>query len=334
MRIWFNRGFSLAPIAKAMIAANPSLEVIISVQEGAAIKEGPTATWFEPTCDDETYYEWACEQILENDIDVFVPTRRRRLFEGYVPCKVHLPATQTNLEMIEDKYVFAKTMLGQDFHLETLSACSSEDLRAQLIKWATRNPGKIPCVKPRYGVNGHGFWKLTHGSALSHLMNPDDREIRQDLYLQAIEAVEKTGSMQPIVLMEYLPGPEVSFDVLAHEGKILKYIARTKLGSIQHLQSTHPLEEAAATLTAAYDLHGLVNIQFRKARSGAWKVLEINARPAGGCIYSEEFGGGLIGDWGALLAGHVRPEQITRPTIDVQIEMVSTPVRVPQGRPL
>lgn len=325
MRIWFNRGFSLAAIAKAMMNGNPGLEVIVSISPDAPVRSGPTMTLVEPSCDDAEYTDWVYEQITTHSVDVFVPTRRRTLFDvNLLHCAVHLPTSVTNLDILEDKLAFAKAMVGQAFYLETFGAETSAELTSLLAMFNRTYPERTPCVKPRFGVNGHGFWKLTHGSAFSHLIDPDQRDIRQDIFLQSLETLEKTSVMPSLVLMEFLPGPEVSFDVLAHDGKILKYVARTKQADRQHLQSRHPLEEQARMLVDVFELHGLVNIQFRMARDGSWKVLEINARPAGGSIYAEQFGSRLISDWGGLLAGTLTPEQVTPIDIDIEVEMITT----------
>src|SRR3546814_11150225 len=46
-RIWFNRGFSLAPIAGLMRAADPTLDVFVSVSQQSVHYTGPTETWIE-----------------------------------------------------------------------------------------------------------------------------------------------------------------------------------------------------------------------------------------------------------------------------------------------
>lgn len=332
MRIWFNRGFSLAAIARAMTEGNTGLEVIHSVRPGHSDALNHRHVWVEPDGDDETYLEWVRRQIIEHAIDVFVPTGRRSLFaDNAMPCHVHLPASSANLAVLEDKLAFAHGVADQPFHLATQGAESCAELRAKLSDFGRDRPGQTPCVKPRKGVNGHGFWTLTQGSALTHIMDPDRREMRADIFLAAIEAVERTATMPPMVLMEFLPGPEVSIDVLAHEGRILKYVARTKHGRRQHLQGIHPLEDFARILVSRFHLHGLVSIQFRKDQSGNWKVLEINARPAGGSIYAERFGARLIADWGGLLAGSLLPEAIRPLALDIEIEMATTPAPVPEG---
>src|SRR3546814_3030735 len=78
---------------------------------------------------------------------------------------------------------------------------------------------------------------------------------------------------------------------------MLEYAARTNLGTgRQHIVSRHPLENLVASIVAKFSLHGVVNAQFRRAEDGRWLLLEINARPAGGVVYAEQVGCGLIAD--------------------------------------
>jgi phosphoribosylamine-glycine ligase len=326
MRIFFNRGFSLAPIAKAMMAADPSLAVYISTGEGMPSYDGATATVVEPSLPNSEYLAWVEHQITANQIDIFIPTRKRALLATTsLPCRVEMPGAPEVLALLEDKHAFAAALTDQEFHLPTLTANGSQELRDALEQFRqTARAHAIACVKPRHGVNGHGFWKFDAKSPTSHLLDPDSRSIQPEMFLAAMEAEERCyGQAKPVVLMEFLPGPEVSFDVLAYQGSILRYIARTKLEDRQHLQSSHSLEPAARELVRRFNLTGVVNVQFRKAEDGSWKVLEINARPAGGSVYAEQFGGRLLADWAGLLTGRIGANDVDQTSIDLEIAFES-----------
>ncbi len=321
MRIWFNQGYSLAAIARAMMAADPALEVCVSIGPNGVEHPGPTLTWREPALEAEAYCDWVRHMVQDHSIDVLVPHRRRQLLAGLdLPCRVELAASPEVLDLLDNKFAFAAALEGEQFHLPTQSAASSDELRAMLADFRAAQPGAIPCVKPQVGVNGHGFWKLTQGSPMSHLMNPDARNIREDLYLDALAAQEQTGTLSPVVLMEYLPGPEVSIDALAHHGEALRMLARTKLHSRQRIESAHPLLPLAARLIERFGLHGMINLQFRRANDGSWKLLEINARAAGGAVYAEPFGSRMIADWGGLLSGRLTPAEVDRRPLSLELE--------------
>ncbi len=320
MRIWFNRGFSLAPIAKAMKTADSMLEVLVSTGEGRPVYAGPDETFVEPDLEPDAYVQWVREQIVARRVDIFIPTRLREHFYGAdLPCLVHFASSKDAFSIIEDKHAFAHATRHLECHLPTFHADSADELERNLEVFEAGYPGLLPCVKPRKGVNGHGFWKLTDHSPAAHLLHPEFRNMRKDVFIQTLRMQEDCEPIAPLVIMGYLPGPEVSFDVLAHAGRILKYVARTKFDRHQLIQSEHPLETYAETLVRQFGLHGVVNLQFRKASDESWKILEINARPAGGSVYAEEFGSSLLADWGGILSGRLRPSDIKNEPIDLEI---------------
>lgn len=331
-RIWFNRGFSLAPIAGLMRAADPSLDVFVSVSPQSAHYNGPTETWIDGGDTDpedaEAYLRWVRDIIAKHEIDIFIPTRRRALIAGAnLPCRVEMPATTETLAVLDDKYLFANEFSGEDYHLPTHLAQGADDLKRLLADWDKGADAPGPCVKPRQGVNGLGFWRLMDVSPMAHLKDSERRRIRPEQYLSAVRDQELRGPIDDIVVMPYLPGPEISFDILAHRGQMLKYAARTKLGTgRQHIVSRHPLEDTVASIVARFDLHGVVNAQFRRADDGRWLLLEINARPAGGVVYAEQVGCRLVADWAGLLTGRLTPDSINRENIDSEVAF-STVVR-------
>lgn len=327
MRIWFNRGFSLAPIAALMRAADPALEVCISVGEYGPRHTGPSATWIDGRDSDAddvpAYINWVRETIVAQRIDLLIPTRRRMAIAiADMPCTVHLPASIPTLDLLDDKFAFAEAMAGGPHHLPTWLISSADGLASLLESWPTDRAS--PCVKPRRGVNGLGFWRLVDARPLAHLKDPDRRRIRADQYIAAVRAQECDGAIDEIVVMPYLPGPEISFDILAHHGELLKFAARTKLANgHQHIGTRHPLAPAVVALVERFRLHGLVNCQFRRAEDGSWKLLEINGRPAGGVVYADQVGCNLVGDWGGLLSGRLTPERIDRSIVDIEVSIAT-----------
>lgn len=322
MRIWFNRGFSLAPISAAMRAAVPGLDVFVGIGSGKPQYDGPTESWIEPDCEIADYLDWVRETVTTHAIDILIPTRHREaIAQADLPCRVELPAALPVLQLLDDKYAFSEAVNAEPYHLATRVIESSDALFGALAEFATAHADDaLPCVKPRQGVNGLGFWMLTRTGPTAHIDDPDRRRIRADLYIEALRAREAEAPIRDLVLMEYLPGPEISFDMLAHRGTLLKYVARTKLPSgRQHIQSVHPLAPEIAGLVERFALHGVVNAQFRRATDGAWKLLEINARPAGGVVYAEQVGANLLADWARLLTGTATAGDIRSVGIDTEV---------------
>src|SRR3546814_16516955 len=121
-RIWFNRGFSLAPIAGLMRAADPTLDVFVSVSQQSVHYTGPTETWIdggdlEPD-DKNGYLDWVRAMITVHEIDIFIPTRRRALIaSASLPCRAHLPASFPTLEVPNDKSSFSAQIVCDEHDL-------------------------------------------------------------------------------------------------------------------------------------------------------------------------------------------------------------------------
>src|SRR3546814_14121697 len=119
-------------------------------------------------------------------------------------------------------------------------------------------------------------------SPMAHLKDSERRCIRPEQYLTAVRDQELRGPIDDIVVMPYLPGPEISFDILAVNGEMLKYAARPKLGTgWQHIVSRHTLEDLVASIVAKFSLHGVVHAPFRReiVRASCWvRVLQYVSR--------------------------------------------------------
>src|SRR3546814_18799217 len=66
----------------------------------------------------------------------------------------------TLFRSLDDKFLFAAEFAGEEHHLPTYLAQGSDDLEQLLDGWPTSEGEPGPCVKPRNGVNGLGFWRL------------------------------------------------------------------------------------------------------------------------------------------------------------------------------
>jgi hypothetical protein len=323
MRVWFNRGYSLAPIAKAMMDAEPALDIVIGVGREHAASSTAAGAIVEPDCSSEEYVAWVRSVVVGHGIDLLVPTHRRMdLLAADLPCAVHAAASPATLDLLSDKLAFSRATAGMPEHLPTTGIASADALARHLDGLVARSDGNVVVsVKPRRGVNGHGYWTLCRSDPMSHVMRPEAREMRFDLYLAAARAWEQHRPIEEVVLMEYLPGPEVSFDVLAQHGRFLKAVARTKLDDgRQRVATEHRLQATVVRLVETFGLTGVVNVQFRRDASGEWRLLEINARPAGGVIHGEKVGAGILADWARLLAGTIGPDGVSRPRMDVTLE--------------
>ena len=77
---------------------------------------------------------------------------------------------------------------------------------------------------------------------------------------------------------------------------ILALVTRIKFKFYQECYIEHPCHEICKILVEHFQCDGLINIQFKQDDQGAWHILEINPRPAGGFSYTQHTGINLIAE--------------------------------------
>jgi hypothetical protein len=141
------------------------------------------------------------------------------------------------------------------------------------------------CIKPPCGVFGTGYWHLDPTAKLmSSLMQTERRRIAPDVVRAAITDARSVS----LLVSEYLPGTEWSVDCVCRDGRTIVAVARRKLGRAQLLETQGPPIDLAARAVAAFRLSGLINVQCRAAGmdDDDIRLLEINPRMSGGCLYT------------------------------------------------
>lgn len=314
MTLWVERGFGRREIVPRMVAAVPTLRVISTMEQpidGTSVLEDADLST-------PAGISAMNERIDTHGIDALWLQNSAKYDLGGIACAVHVAATPEVIGLVDDKAKFAE-WLGND----PLRADATEVLGAAGVaeEYARRRAlGKDVCVKPVVGLNGHGYWHLNERAPVM-LDKPELREIRPDIYVKAMELEERDREPQRLLVMDWLPGPEVSVDLLCWRGVGLIHAARTKSeeNDMQRIQSEHPTIEHAYDVAGRLALHGVVSMQYRKDVDGAWKMLEVNPRPAGGSVNSEDAGFGIISEWARLVTGVVGPDDIAQRSGDVLV---------------
>jgi hypothetical protein len=313
MKIWFNQSFSMRNFVRRIGMDRPDIALCVSAIDGQApVRDVAPCFWTEPARGCVDYTDWLLETAVARGVDVLVPQRGKldvakaldRFAERGV--RVHLTADAETLDLLDEKAAFTASLAGDPFVCPTLVATTVAEFEAAVAVLAAG--GAAACVKPVRGVYGAGYWTLDADSALKHLADPDARRIAVEVYAAALRRAEERGEGFALLVMEHLPGLEASVDIVADHGDILLAAVRTKLdASRQRIETHHPLIAHAAGLVARHRLNGGVNVQYKQDRNGAWRILEINARAAGGASYCDEVGIPFCATWIDLVAGVARP---------------------------
>jgi len=303
--LWFNEGYSGIRDAVLMIrearGANP--RVLASHRDAhAPVLEAADASFVEPPIartDDAgiaAYGDYCLSVCAARGVDLFVVQRGRTALASraaeFAAIGTRLAATGTaeTLALIDDKARFydaaSAVGLAMPWTREITDAAGFDAARAELDRRGLKG-----CVKPPHGVFGAGFWQLTDELPLFEtLMNTDGHCIAPGAMRSAIMAAP--GPVRLLVL-EYLPGTEWSLDCLCRDGRLVVGVARRKLGRAQRLETGGPIFEMARRAIASFDLSGLINLQFKAASlddDSDIRLLEINPRMSGGCLYTRYSG--------------------------------------------
>lgn len=194
------------------------------------------------------------------------------------------------LALADDKIEFALTMEARGLPVVPSQRIeSAKALRHQIARNAhAKDDRKLLCVKPVTGIYGMGFWRFDDSATpMSAFTHPDSRKVHPEIYLHALEQQE---SVEPLVLMPYLPGPEYSIDMLVEKGNVIAAVARRKEGALQYLEQSGPAYELGKQCAQIMQADGLVNVQTRNNDRGEPLLLEINMRPSGGIGYTRHSG--------------------------------------------
>lgn len=336
MKIWFNQSFSMRGFVRRMIMDRPEVHIYASaIDSQSPVRDIAPTFWTEPARKTVDYTNWLLETAVENGIDILVPQRgkigvARRLHQFTDKgIQVHLAADAPTMELLDDKAAFSASLAGDPFLCPTLVVNTADEFEDAVT--ALADQGATACVKPVRGVFGAGYWTLDATHPHAHLADPDARRIAADVYAASLRRTQDAGEAFSLLVMEHLPGFEASVDIVADRGAVMLAAVRTKLdANRQRIETRHPLIAHASSLIRKHRLHGAINVQYKLDRMGAWRILEINARAAGGSSYCDEVGIPFCGTWIDVLTGTAKPFDAS---IDVEITAVTRaePCETPPG---
>jgi hypothetical protein len=319
--IWFNHGLSTVCDAVAMLGADPipDLRILVSHQDPNA----PALTlahegFAEPHgLRGAAYVEWCLSVCRDRRVDLFLPQGERVLIAGHLAAfagigtRVSLPGDAATLRLLHDKARFTEAARAAGLPMPwTAEVADGAGFDAALAHLSAA--GLPACVKPAKGVFGAGFWRLSDDvGGFDALMAPDGHALPAAMMRAALVGAPE----RRLLVMEHLPGVEWSVDCLCRDGRLLAGVARRKMGRAQRLEVEGPVHDLARRAVAAFGLSGLVNAQFKAAgeEGSDPRMLEINARMSGGCLYTIHSGVNLVWWQVAIALGHARAQDVPAP---------------------
>jgi hypothetical protein len=273
------------------------------------------------------YVNYCLDVARRHEVDLFLPGRKllaivraRQRFEA-LGVRVLAAADADTLDLLASKARVYAALQTEDIPLPDYEVVN--DLAGFDAAWARMRPRHLLlCYKPAVSVYGIGFHIVAdRGPALERLRAGDPVHIR---YEDARHKLADKGRFGDLLVMQYLPGPERSVDVLARDGELIRCVVRRKEDQAQVLEDNPELVATVRRLTARFRLTNLFNVQFRDA-GGRSYLLEINPRMSGGLPFACR-SGLVLPYWAIRLAlGSATPEEVPEPR---------TGIRIPQPEPV
>ncbi|MGH3497002.1 MAG: ATP-grasp domain-containing protein [Nocardioidaceae bacterium] len=317
LRIWFNRTYATHFHTLDLIRANPDRRPVHLIGTHAD-PDSPVLS----TCDESApepdhsltgadYVGWALTFCEEHRVDVFVPRWQQGPIaaarDSFSAAGVALvSASAEAIAAVGDKanayaHAAAAGLPVPPWRVAT-DAQSFVKAHAELAA----EVGDV-CVKPVNGVGGDGFRVLRQQplKLADFLTGPTSLQ-RADALAAALREAESEGRpIPPLLLMPYLPGPEVSVDCLAtSDGELLVAVPRTKIGRRRELRDDPDAVAVARALVVRHRLGYLSNTQVRgwahpgRDESPRAYLLETNPRMSAGLAQTSLAGVNL--PWSAV----------------------------------
>lgn len=289
-KVWFNKSLSALRALVDLIRAedkDQKFNMILShPQETSTISMTDAEFYQEPNLAGAAYVDWCIGFCREHKIDLFVPAKEvieiAKRKDEFLPTKVLLVSDVDTLSVLENKAKFTEVLEGASIPTaQTKAVRSLEEFREA---HATLKPAHEKlCIKPSISIFGLGFRVLDEQNTLiTHILKGKENIVNRHELEKSMEGMPAFDP--PLLLMEYLPGPEWSVDCVARNGILYFAVQRCKpnqAGAAQVITQDQEIQAMSERLTALFHLSGMFNIQFRQSKDGI-KVLEINARPSGG----------------------------------------------------
>ena len=345
LNIWFNRAYATTIHTIELLRQNDEGEQlrIFGTHKDMDSPVLAACDVVEPEVDEavigDAYVDWALGFCTRHAIDVFIPrlhldtiSAAREKFTAIGVAVVAGPAGPG--AMLEDKAAAYEDAAAAGLAVPPYEVVTTGQ---QLV---AAYEGLLPlgpvCIKPVNGVGGAGFRVLsTEPLTLDELLDTPSYSSRVDEVAATLDAHHAAGgTVPPLMLLPYLPGPEVSVDCLADDaGNLLIAVPRTKISRRRLLVDDPAAVGVARTIIERHHLSSLSNTQVRYWQNPLTDaqalpyLLETNARISGGLHQTALAGVNM--PWAAVQLALGRPVTGPAPTLGVEFTTVSTPVRLP-----
>ena len=295
MRLLVESGKGRRPVVERMAAIDPDIQIITDIDQpprGATTFQIP-------------HHAGEVRALVgEHRVDAFWSAGNTIGDLSTIGCAVHVPAGPDIVRLVQDGHRLAD-WLDDDEHRHDVHQAIGADGVAQAL--SHRDPATAAYVSGAHADRG---WKLV-GGGHSFLGDAASRAIDPEIWLAAERLAERDAPPRRVTVADWLPGPDVSVDVLCWNGQPLAHAARiTDARDRRTVTDAHGVTGHARRVAERLSLHGIACLRYRGDDRGRWPLIGVDVGPGRECVLAEDAGFGIVTGWTRLLTGDARPDDI------------------------
>lgn len=333
--IWFLQGQSSQRdvIEGARKALPSSIKVYAShTQDRPEITGMADIAWREPSSPNERV-DWVLAQAKVHGIKVILAGRKTAIYEerrsDFEAFGIDLVTGVRSPDgyRLDDKAVFTAECQQAGLRVvPALTITNQEELEAAYRTLAEEGP---VCVKPVRGIYGAGFWRLEDGLAPFYtLASPDNRRINAKTF---IDLYGSSKEAPPQLVMPYMPGDEVSVDIVVERGEPVAWVGRRKHDLTQSFERDGAAVELALATVRHFNLDGIISVQTKDDIASVPHLLEVNLRYSGGIAYTPLAGVNLSGIFACRRLSLPEPASNWVEGMQIKVISAAVPYQTRQG---
>ena len=322
MRVWFNHWFSTAYYFIDSLKKGGFYVIATNKRENCVYKTNADEFYVEPDVENEEYIAYCLDFCKSHNVDIFVPRKGMKYIIRHLDeftalgVKVLCESSKEVFEIFDSKVKTASYF--EDLNVVSVPESilvNSVDEFMSAYNTIKAHWGEV-CIKYDSDEGGQSYKRSSSHEPNIGRISENNGLVYSLEYVVA--CLESAKTFEPIVVMPYLDGTEISVDCLGVGNKFIA-VPRQKLSNrVTHFEQDSRLYAIYRELWRALGLTAPFNVQFRYNKDTLY-ILEVNTRLSGGSWKAKYVGvdfmslaiHNLIGDDVEVPEMHFEPKDLS-----------------------
>lgn len=292
--LWFNQCFSTIyyTIEKFKQMYGDEIKIIgTSTNAEHVFKMACDEFYTEPDIYGDDYYKWAMKFCKEHNIQYFFAKKHRETLSRHINS-----FKAAGVTVVIDDYTIQYAFVNKHTVYEKVSketdkvkipdykiAYNPDEFANIIDEMLYKYDDGKACYKFDNDEGGGSFRILSNNVHNDVMYSMPSLAVGHDEAIRQVNLAAKAGLFKPVMIMEYLAGPEISCDCYNSKNGFV-CTPRRKLNTRQEIIESMPeVKELCLELQQIFGFKYPWNVQFRHdTKTGELRLLEINTRLSGG----------------------------------------------------